>query len=58
MNVAPYRKFIVALGAAVGVLASTVAGQDNFSLNDGIAVALAFLGSLGVYAARNQPPSV
>lgn len=55
MNLSKYRKFVVALATAAGVLASTVSGHDNFSLNDGIAVVLSFLGALGIYAVPNEP---
>lgn len=53
-GIAPYRKFIVALAAAVGVLVTaTVDGSlDGAEI---AAVVTAFLGSLGVYGFRNEP---
>lgn len=54
MNVGTYKKFIIAVAAAVGVLATAVA-DGNVSTEEGIAIVLAFLGSLGVYGAKNAP---
>ena len=54
MNVAPYRKFVVALVAAVGVLGAAVA-DGTLTGAEGVAVVSAFLGSLGVFGFRNDP---
>lgn len=49
-----YTKFFVALGAALAVLA-TALSDGAVSGTEGISVALAFLGALGVYQLPNQP---
>lgn len=54
MDVARYRKFYVAFGTAVTTAVSFLA-DGELSLNDGIGIALAFLGALGVYKVRNEP---
>lgn len=54
MNVAPYRKAIVAVGVALGQLA-TVTADGDLTTNEAIVVVLAFLGALGVYQATNTP---
>lgn len=47
------RKFLIALAAALAILATAVA--DNVvTMSEWIAVALAFLGALGVYAVPNK----
>lgn len=51
-DLTPYRKFIVALAAALAVLGSVVG--DGLTTEETITVVLAFLGSLGVYAAPND----
>lgn len=53
MNVKPYLKAIVAVGAAVGVAVSG-AGDGVFDANDAIQSALAFAGAYGVYKVRNR----
>jgi drug/metabolite transporter (DMT)-like permease len=49
-----YRKLIAALAAGCGVAASVLA-DGVLSPADGLAIAAAFLGALGVYAATNTP---
>ena len=46
------RKFAVALAAALGVLATTL--PDGVDTSEWVAVALAFLGALGVYGVANE----
>lgn len=46
-------KFYTALAAALGVAASVAA--DGLTSADWFAIALAFLGALGVYATPNRP---
>ena len=53
MNVKPYSKFITAIGAAVAV-AVAVAADGQIDADEGIQVALAFLGALGVYRVPNR----
>lgn len=53
MNLAKYSKFWVALAAALTVLGTSVA-DGHLTLAEGIAVAAAFLGSLGVYQVTNK----
>ena len=53
MTVAGIRKFLVAVGAAVGV-AVTALADGSIDTTEGIAIALAFLGALGVYQVRND----
>lgn len=52
MNIARYRKFIVALATALGILAVVL--NDGVTGAEWIQVALAFLGSLGVYQIPND----
>ena len=47
------RKFAVALAAALAILATTL--PDGVETSEWIAVALAFLGALGVYGTPNDP---
>ncbi|MDG4796227.1 hypothetical protein [Micromonospora sp. WMMD1082] len=55
MRVASYAKTIVAAVVA-GATALTVAmGDDVLTTTEGITVALAILGALGVYAIPNAP---
>lgn len=55
MKVSRYGKFIVAAVIA-GASALTVAlGDDTISATEGITVALAILGALGVYVVPNAP---
>lgn len=53
MSITPYRKAIVAVGAAVGELVAVTADGD-LTTNEGIAVALALLGAAGVYQVANK----
>ena len=58
MNVAPYRKLVAALAAALGVAASAAA-DGSLDSTEAIAVVLAFLGAIGVYRLSNESvPSV
>jgi hypothetical protein len=50
-----YAKLWAALAAAVGV-GVAVTADGSISMNDGFAIAAAFLGSFGVYAATNTLP--
>lgn len=54
MTVANVRKFLIAVGAAVGVAAAALA-DGSIDATEGIAVALAFLGAIGVYQVPNKP---
>lgn len=49
INVAPYKKFIVAVATAVSVAVT----DGVFDVNDGITIALAVAGALGVYQVSN-----
>lgn len=53
---AKYNKFIVAIVAALGVL-STQLADGHLTATEIIAVIVAGLGALGVYAVKNAPPS-
>ena len=57
MTVANIRKFLVAVGAAISV-AVTALADGSVDTTEGIAIALAFLGALGVYQVRNEPIEV
>lgn len=48
-----YAKFIVALGAALGVLAAALA-DGALSATELVQVVLAFLGAIGVYSVKNK----
>jgi hypothetical protein len=50
---AQYRKFLVAASAALGV-AGTAVADGKLTAAEGIAIAVAFLGALGVYGVRNE----
>lgn len=54
MTVAHVRKFLVALGAAAGV-AVTALADGTIDVTEGIGIALAFLGAIGVYRVPNTP---
>lgn len=49
------KKFCVALVAALS-LAGTLVADGSVSASDGIAIALAFAGALGVYKVENEYP--
>lgn len=51
MDVSPYRKFIVAVAAAVSVAVT----DGLLDTNDLVTIGLAALGALGVYQASNAP---
>ncbi|HYD28891.1 hypothetical protein [Brevundimonas sp.] len=48
-------KFIVAAVTAGAVAAGTALADDVFTTTDGVTIALAILGALGVYAVPNRP---
>lgn len=50
-----YAKSIAALVAAIGVVAATLAAGGPVTLTDGLAIASAIAGLLGVYAVPNKP---
>lgn len=58
MNIARYRKFVVALAAALGVLLTTMAdsslGGNAVVASEWITIVLAFMGALGVYQVPND----
>jgi hypothetical protein len=54
MNIARYRKFLVAIGAGIAT-AISFAADGELSLNDAFGIAAAVLGALGVYAVKNDP---
>lgn len=62
MKVAKYAKTIVAAVVAGGVALTVAMGDDTLTATEGISVALAVLGALGVYvvpnAKDNTPPAV
>lgn len=49
-----FNKFWVALGAALGVLATGVA-DGHMTASECVAVAIAFVGAMGVVAVPNKP---
>jgi len=53
MNVAKYAKTIVAAVVAGGVALTVAMGDDVLTATEGITVALAVLGALGVYVVPN-----
>lgn len=55
MKIAQIRKFLVALGAAAAV-AVTVLADGHFSVEDGVSIAVAVAGALGVYRVPNEFP--
>ena len=57
MTVANVRKFLVAIGAAVGV-AATALVDGAVDTSEAIAIVLAFLGALGVYQVKNEAAEV
>ena len=57
MTVANVRKFLVAVGAAVGVAATALA-DGAVDTSEAIAIVLAFLGALGVYQVKNEAVEV
>ena len=52
LNIGHVRKFLVAVGAAAGV-AVTALADGVINTSEGIGIALAFLGAIGVYQIRN-----
>ena len=48
-----YRKFVVALAAALGVLGSALS-DGAVTMEESVAVVLAFLGAVGVYQLPNE----
>ena len=54
MDITKYRKLIVALGAAIGVLVA-VSADGTVDTSDAIEAVVAFLGALGVYTVPNTP---
>lgn len=50
-----YQKFVVALAAALGV-AGSLAADGSITLAEGIAIAAAFVGALGVRQVANTEP--
>lgn len=55
MNLKPYAKFIVAAGAALGMLGLALADGNGINGNEVWQIVLAVGGALGVYAAPNKP---
>lgn len=53
-----YAKSIAALVAAIGVVAATLAAGGPVTLADGLAIASAIAGLLGVYAVPNKPSAL
>jgi hypothetical protein len=53
MNVAKYAKTIVAAVVAGGVALTVAMGDNTLTATEGISVALAVLGALGVYVVPN-----
>jgi spore coat polysaccharide biosynthesis protein SpsF (cytidylyltransferase family) len=54
MNLAPYRKAIVAVGAAVAEIVR-VTGDGNLTTSEAIGVVIVLLGAFGVYQVANAP---
>ncbi|WKU08021.1 hypothetical protein [Micromonospora sp. HUAS LYJ1] len=55
MRIARYAKTIVAAVVAGGVALTVAMGDDVLTATEGITVALAVLGALGVYVVPNAP---
>lgn len=53
MNINKYKKFIVALGAALVVLGAALS-DGVLTMTEMVQVGAAFLGALGVFQARNS----
>lgn len=53
MDLARYNKLWVALGAGLGVLATNWS-DGHMTASEWVAMAIAFVGALGVYAAPNK----
>ena len=53
MNYREYRKFLVAVSAALATLAAGLE-DDVLTSTEGITVVIAFLAAIGVYAAVNE----
>jgi hypothetical protein len=47
------RKFLIALAAALAILATAVS-DNTVSVSEWIAIAVGFIGALGVYAVKND----
>lgn len=56
MNVAPYRKAIVAAGVAVSEIVRVTADGD-LTQTEAIGIAFAVAGAFGVYRVANRPKS-
>ncbi|WP_431881584.1 hypothetical protein [Micromonospora chalcea] len=55
MKIAQYAKTIVAAVVAGATALAVAMGDDTLTTTEGIAVALAILGALGVYVVPNAP---
>ncbi|MFI6160404.1 hypothetical protein ACIA59_10690 [Micromonospora haikouensis] len=55
MKIGRYAKTIVAAAVAGGVALTVAMGDDVLTATEGITVALAVLGALGVYVVPNAP---
>lgn len=55
MSVSMFRKAIIALAAALGVLGAALA-DGSVDASEGVAVALAFLTAFGIYRVPNSGP--
>ncbi|MEW2442773.1 hypothetical protein [Micromonospora marina] len=58
MKIASYAKTIVAAVVAGGVALTVAMGDDVLTATEGITVALAVLGALGVYVVPNAKDSL
>jgi VIT1/CCC1 family predicted Fe2+/Mn2+ transporter len=57
MNIARYNKFIVAAGAAIGMLGLALADGKGISGDEAWQIVLAIGAALGVYTVPNRPAS-
>lgn len=57
MNLAPYRKTVVAILTAGGTWATAAFADGVISTQEWVALAVAVIGVLGVYGVPNDPPA-
>lgn len=57
MKISAYAKFIVAAIVAGGTALTVALGDNTITTTEGVTVALAILGALGVYVVPNAKPT-
>jgi hypothetical protein len=57
LKIAPYWKTVVAVVGAVALTAANVVSDDTVTPAEWVEIGLAFLAAVGVYGAKNAPPS-